>query len=82
MIEIREISVVFEEASDNQSVDETTEMILMKERGTISVSLIRSYVVRLPQYVENQLLGSTPTLLTFPHSLARCARNSGLPHSK
>ena len=82
MIDIREISAVFEEASDNQSVDETTEMILMKERGTIYVSLIRSYVVRLPQYVENHLLGSTPTLLTFPCSLAWCARNSGLPHSK
>ena len=31
---------------------------------------------------EKQLLGSTPTLLTVPHSLAWCARNSGLPPYK
>ena len=28
-------------------------------------------------FFEKQLLGSTPTLLTIPHSLALCARNIG-----
>jgi hypothetical protein len=34
--------------------------------------------VRFPNFFEKQLLGSTPTLLTVPHGLAGCARNSGL----
>jgi hypothetical protein len=43
-----------------------------------TLPLIWGCEVRFPQFFEKQLLGSTPTLLTTSHSLAWCARNSGL----
>ncbi len=46
-----------------------------------TLPLIWRCVVRFPQFFEKQLLGSTPTLLTVPRSVAWwCARRSRFPH--